>query len=69
MVGGLKMIYISLTGFTFIPYWLLSDLKGYYESWQKVDCINFIVPIGGSEEAHEDLLKMLQRAENLLSNM
>ena len=47
----------------------VNPAKGYYVSWQKVDRINFIVPIGDSEEAHEDLLKMLQRAENLLSNM
>ena len=47
----------------------VNPVKGYFIAWQKVGHVNFIVPIGDSEEAHEDLLKMLQRAENLLSNM
>ena len=47
----------------------VNPVKGYFVTWQKVDRINFIVPIGDNEEPHEDLFKMLQGAENLLSNM
>ena len=47
----------------------VNPVKGYFIAWQKVGHINFIVPIGNNEETHEDLFKMLQGAENLLSNM
>ena len=47
----------------------VNPVKGYFVAWQKVGHVNFIVPIGSNEETHKDLSKMLQGAEDLLSNM
>ena len=47
----------------------VNPVKGYFVAWQKVGHVNFIVPIGSKEETHKDLSKILQGAEDLLSNM
>ena len=47
----------------------VNPVKSYYIVWQKVGHVNFIVPIGSKEEIRKDLPKMLQGADDLLSNM
>ena len=47
----------------------VNPVKGYFVAWQKVGHVNFIVPIGSKEEIHKDLSKLLQGADDLLSNM
>ena len=47
----------------------VDPVKSYFIVWQKVGHVNFIVPIGSKEEIHKDLSKLLQGADDLLSNM
>ena len=47
----------------------VDPVKSYFIVWQKVGHVNFIVPIGSKEETHKDLSKLLQGADDLLSNV
>ena len=48
----------------------VDPVKGYFIVWREIGChINFIIPIGSKEETQEDLSKLLQEADDLLSSV
>ena len=48
----------------------VDPVKGYFIVWREIGClINFIIPIGNKEETQEDLSKLLQEADDLLSSV